>query len=538
MKKDSTSRVLALVSSRWEWMLAIALALAACFVFTNFGMAWDDAQHAVYGSYVLDYFLSGFRDMRWQTDIGGLYYYGTIFDMPSAALHRWFGVDLFQWRALLMAFTGILAIPAVAGIGRFVGGNRTAAFSVAALLLMPQFVGQSFINCKDIPLASAVAWSVLAILRITSDVGWRSFLFCGLMFGITLSVRIGGILVLVYAFALVGFLVLRSLVNKKLPGDLKWCLGKNLHWIALGALLVTWILTVSLWPYAHQNPFLNLLKSFQQSAAFPQPYPVLYVGQVFESTELPWHYLPLMLILTMPLPIVLLAGSGLFVSIWRFLRGWQEEHAERLFLVLFWIAFPIAYVIVKQPNIYDGVRHFLFVLPALAVMAGVGAGALSDAINRFLRPLGVAAPCLLLACAAPALFKMHPYQYAFYNALAGDKETLHERFETDYWITSYREAATILNRQQMLATRPLHVAVGANALSISCFSQFADPRLKIAFFLGSTDDSPFPTDMDFTVAVPRYGMWRNFPNAAVAADIRRDGILMCVIRSRDGKTAP
>ena len=77
-------------------MLAIALALAACFVFKNFGMAWDDAQHAVYGSYVLDYFLSGFRDMRWQTDIGGLYYYGTIFDMPSAALHRWFGVDLFQ----------------------------------------------------------------------------------------------------------------------------------------------------------------------------------------------------------------------------------------------------------------------------------------------------------------------------------------------------------------------------------------------------------------------------------------------------------
>jgi len=33
----------------------------------------------------------------------------------------------------------------------------TAALSIAALVMMPQFVGQSFINCKDIPLATAFA---------------------------------------------------------------------------------------------------------------------------------------------------------------------------------------------------------------------------------------------------------------------------------------------------------------------------------------------------------------------------------------------
>ena len=121
---------------QWEWTLAFLLAVVAGMVFGHYGLAWDDAQHAVYGSFVLDYLLSGFKDMRWKTDIGALYLYGTIFDLPSAALHRLFGDDLLRWRSFLISLTGILAIPAVAKIGRFFGGERAAVFAALSLLLM------------------------------------------------------------------------------------------------------------------------------------------------------------------------------------------------------------------------------------------------------------------------------------------------------------------------------------------------------------------------------------------------------------------
>lgn len=531
------SRFVSLLKTRWEWFVALLLAVAAFFAHESYGMAWDDSMHSVYGSYVLDYFLSGFRDMKWRTDIGGLYYYGTIFDLPSAAIHRALGVGLFEWRPFLMALSGILAVPAVAGIGRHFGGERTAALSVAALVLMPQFVGQSFINCKDIPLASAVAWSVLSILRATERPGWRTFLFCGLIFGITLGIRIGGVLVVVFAVATCGFMALQSCLRRSIVADIKFCWRSKLHWFAIGAGLLTWAIVVAVWPFAHEDPIGNMLKSFQQSAAFPEPYPVLYLGQVFESTKLPWHYLPLMLFLTMPIPVAALVGLGLVATVAALASAWVSRPAAQRFLLLFWIAFPVAYVIAKQPNIYDGVRHFLFLLPAFAVLGGIGAVHLAGLLDRFVRPLGTVAVSVFLLCALPAVIGMHPYQYAFYNRFAGEKRTLHERFETDYWLTSYREAAGILNRRQMLAARPLAVAVGANGYSVHCFSDFSDKRIRVAYFLGATGAAPFPTEMDFTVAVPRYGMWRNFADAPVAAEIRRNGVLMAVIRSRDGKTA-
>lgn len=411
-------------------------------------MAWDDAQHAVYGSYVLDYFLSGFKDMRWHTDIGGLYNYGTIFDLPSAALHRSLGNNLFLLRSFLMALTGVLAIPAVAGIGRMIGGNRLAFFSAASLLLMPQFVGQSFINCKDIPLATAVSWSVLAILWAVRKPGFMSFLVCGLLFGITLSVRIGGIMVFVFAGAVAGFLLFRSLINRTVAPDCLWALKKRLPLYGLMAVAIAWGLMVSLWPFAHQSPFLNPLEAFTQSTAFPISYPVLYFGKVIGSDSLPWHYLPAMLALTMPLLLLALSATGLLALAWQFLHDWRKPSSEYVFLILFWLLFPIFYVVVRHPNIYDGIRHFLFLLPALAVLAGIAAAKISLLVDRKWQDVGTILMVVSLACTSPALFSMHPYQYAFYNILAGEKQTLHERFETDYWLTSYREAAGILNRQQ------------------------------------------------------------------------------------------
>ena len=108
--------------AHWEWVLFGLCVFVAMPLSRGYGMAWDEAQHAIYGSYVWDYFRSGFQDMRWRTDIGGLYTYGTLFDLPSAIFHRTFSNDLFEWRSFFMATAGAFTLPAVAKIGRRLGG--------------------------------------------------------------------------------------------------------------------------------------------------------------------------------------------------------------------------------------------------------------------------------------------------------------------------------------------------------------------------------------------------------------------------------
>ncbi|MFQ3578092.1 MAG: hypothetical protein SNJ52_03665, partial [Verrucomicrobiia bacterium] len=147
----------------WEWVVALLLVCVAWLFYDDFGMAWDDQQHAAYGAEVLDYYLSGFENVAWRKEMGALYLYGTLFDMPSALFHRVVGAeDVFRYRPFLMAITGILALPAVAKLGRRLGGERVALWAVVALLAMPQFVGQACSNCKDLPLATAIAWALLA----------------------------------------------------------------------------------------------------------------------------------------------------------------------------------------------------------------------------------------------------------------------------------------------------------------------------------------------------------------------------------------
>jgi len=48
-----------------------------------------------------------------------------------------------------------------------------------------------------------------------------------------------------------------------------------------------------------------------------------------------------------------------------------REDALVCFLVGFGIIFPIAYAIAVNATLYDGMRHFTFVLPLIAVVAAL-----------------------------------------------------------------------------------------------------------------------------------------------------------------------
>ena len=132
----------------------------------------------------------------------------------------------------------------------------------------------------------------------------------------------------------------------------------------------------------------------------------------------------------------------------------------------------------------------------------------------------------------PQALALHPYEYIYFNALAGDPGTLHERYDTEYWVTSYREAAEWLNGIQARTEAPLKVGVAANEGSIGAMMPFLNERTHLHLFSPLEDFSttPWIDGMDYFVSTVRYRTWRDFPSGPEAKRLERGGMLLAVIR--------
>ena len=104
---------------------------------------------------------------------------------------------------------------------------------------------------------------------------------------------------------------------------------------------------------------------------------------------------------------------------------------------------PLAATIALRPAMYNGIRHFVLVLPPLAVLGGLAAAWTVAAARRFSAALIAAAIIFVAGIAAPvvAMVRLHPYEYTHFNRLAGGVARARDRYMLDYWALSFKQAA-------------------------------------------------------------------------------------------------
>ena len=120
-------------------------------------------------------------------------------------------------------------------------------------------------------------------------------------------------------------------------------------------------------------------------------------------------------------------------------RGtWSEDpRLQEIGALLFVVAFPLSCQIICDGPSYTGMRHFLFVVPPLAALAGIGMHTClivlkqKDARSDSLRSLEWRP---FLSGMPQTLVRLHPYEYLFYNSLVGGLEGASRRYATDYWV--------------------------------------------------------------------------------------------------------
>lgn len=342
--------------------------------FRDYGMTWDEHVQLTYGELVLDYFRSGFQDNRCNEYLN-LRFYGPLFDLIAAVIYQLEPVWKLEIRHFLNALLGLLALLGVYRFGKLLPGQSVAFFACLTLAMLPRFYGHAFNNPKDIPFACAFTWAMVAVVEtwLAEERSWKHLFFCGISIGSVLAIRSGGIALLL-AFGL-ALLCLRKVMIGKTSLSLR-----NLRQI-IGVCGLAWLVMVAFWPWAHAHPIVHPWEAAAEAVSFSQRYTVFFQGNQFFSDALPRSYLPLYIAITTP-PIIFCLGLFGVIVTGRSLIGKLDETQTVPGFLFMWLFVPLAMCVVMRPNVYDGMRQFLFLLPAFALFAGIGASAIAERIPR------------------------------------------------------------------------------------------------------------------------------------------------------------
>ncbi|MEM9484918.1 MAG: hypothetical protein AAGA83_14665 [Cyanobacteria bacterium P01_F01_bin.116] len=507
------------------------------------------------------------------TPIGGdLRHYGTVFNFLTQFLYEikiilfgeadrfgsygdpdWLTYNATQFKHLAAFKHGFIfifsmvAYLSVAGIVSRLIGGAYAWIGPVALFFFPRFWGHSFFNPKDIPFAAMLTLGtymggyllekftqaehnppVKSNNRRALGTAYGSAALYGCLVGLITGVRIGGLFLL-------GFVLLVH-VATRLP---TWLSKKQLSSIIpqiiglYGLMVGTWFLTTTIvHPSAWANPVGWLTETLAYMSNHTWSGTVLFAGEQISAISLPWSYLPTWLLITTPLFISIAIGTGLLFAVLHYKTMNPHQKALTL-LVLLQIAFFPTVAILKQSTLYDGIRQFLFVMPAAAVIATLGIVWLYQTwlsnqwLNKILSRKTVSLSFLILSIviASPTaidVFHLHPYEYVYFNRFFGGLPSAQGQYDTDYWGLSMRAGMEWINE---VSGRTANVVSSSQLISSAPFADDTMPVISYKEFEQNGMETPF-----YYIARPRWSYHEQFPDCDVVYSVVRQTVPLTIVK--------
>ena len=446
-------RLEAKASAAGHWLDAGAIGILvlagaiALLIFRDFGLGWDDYTHAQYGDLLVSLYASGFADKRALSFVN-LYMYGGGFDLLAALTAKVLPFGLFETRRLIGAAVGLIGLFVTWRLGRRLGGPLAGLIGLVLLATCPLYYGHMFINAKDAPFAVASVIALYGIVRAFETyprVTPATVALCGVGVGLAVGSRVlGGFTVLDAVLPLPAIVAIRSRdigLRKAFaecgPFILAFVPGIILAYLVMG-LVWPWSVIAPLNPFHAVEYFSNF---------FEKPWRELFDGRLIPVPDMPRSYVPTLVALKLPEILLALGGCGIggaIVAVASRKHGGDAGRRAALLAVLLAATLPVLVTVATRPAMYNGIRHFVYVVPAFAVFGGLAAAWIARRLQRHGRAvLGAGALVLLLGIASPVadMAWLHPYEYTHFNRIAGGAAGARPRFMLDYWGLSLTQAS-------------------------------------------------------------------------------------------------
>lgn len=455
--------------SRWdpEILIVIAVlcgtAVIGLATVGDYGITVDEWNADDYGEKALAWYASGFHDRAMFDDVEEtLWYYGPWFQILTAFVQS---LDIAEHWAVRHAMTflaGLAGIAVLLPMARLAVGRWAGLTAITLCLTTGYLYGSIFFTPIDVPFLFAMTAATLAIVAMAQRTvpSWPATIATGLLTGLAIATRSSGLITHAYLVGAMLLCGLEAILEDRGLGRRAFAhIGARM----LAAMLLAWATALALWPWLQiANPFAQFAAAFAYFANHPNSLQLIHWGQLVTSTNLPWSYIPAQLAARLPEGFILLlaaaVGFGL-AGVYGALRSGCRALASRATkelkaavltvarsrqALIIWAAavLPVGFIIVQGSTLYDGIRHVLFLIPILAVIAGYGLVRLLPFLMRF--PITPAAAIGgYIGYQIYLLAALHPLQYIAFNAFAGGVHGAYQRFDMDYWSV----AATVALRQ-------------------------------------------------------------------------------------------
>lgn len=425
----------------------------------------------------------------------------------------------------------LIAYLSVVGIVAILAGIESAWLGALILALFPTFWGHSFFNPKDIPFAAmftlgTFSGSLLLDKYFKSEnqtikLGFNSLTLysClyGIIAGLITGIRIGGFFILFY------FIFAHLVARWNLKTILK-TIGRFLPLYAI--IILFWAITTYIvYPAAWRSPITWFIEAITLMSKYNiWDNTVLFDGQNIPGRSLPWYYLPRLFSLTTPVLLQIAAIVGVIWILTKMTKLTPTQRACAIITLMQAFLLPTV-AILRQSTLYDGIRHFLFVIPALAVIATTAIiwtyhKIKQKSIKIFLTTLLI----LNFSIIVYDMISLHPYEYTYYNRAYGGLKAAHGQQETDYWGLSLKEGMEWLNQN-----------AAANSTIVVAGPMFAaemveDHQRNLTMIYRDDFAWGKAPDPDYYLAISRYDYFQAFPHCPIVHAVQRQDTPLTIIK--------
>lgn len=413
-------------------LFAVAFFIVGIFTLSNYGLNWDEPTHFRRGQALLHFLKTGektYEDLdvknrsEWQYDgQNGVYYldkkeasHPTLNDIFAAFTNRilyqklgWMG-DLQAYHLFELFVSSLLVFLvyyiATSNYGRFAG-----IVSTLSLVLYPLFLGESRFNIKDPVEASFFSFSVFFIFLALNRLKYIYFIFAGVFLAFAAGTKFNAFFI---PFIFLPYILIRFYPQvrrlglgafKKIP--------PKFYLFSLLSVFISVSIYLYFNPMLWSDPigkFLNEQIGYYKDIGTDKIYHPTYLYRRFNL------YPPFFISISTPLVILFLSVVG----IGRAVKKTFKEKEKISLLILLWFLIPIIRVMVPGSSIYGGVRQIMEYVPAMALLAGLGA---SGIVNRFKLVPKIVFQFIIILLFIPLLVKLinlHPNENVFMNSLIG-----------------------------------------------------------------------------------------------------------------------
>ncbi|NMB69726.1 hypothetical protein GYA27_00790 [candidate division WWE3 bacterium] len=302
---------------------------------------------------------------------------------------------------------------------------------VLFILLTPRILGDIPNNPKDMPFAISY-FLTLAVIYITKSTQetWKNnlkILVLGLLMGFSQSLRpLGFGLYIIYFF----WNFPKDLKSKAEIGKL---ITESIIIFLIG--LLTMAVT---WPAIGANFAANLKKYLSLGVDFNLwEGTVLYFGKEFSAGMIPWHYLFVWLGITLPLSHLIFFFSGIYSII--------KKRASNIQIYLYFtIGLNLLLHLILKPNLYNGIRHYDYLVLLISFAAGISLVNFYKTLNKKYFWGITTVLILYTGLTLNNISKLFPYQNLYFNEIVHGIKGAQNKFDVDYWDVAYKDAANYL----------------------------------------------------------------------------------------------